>query len=365
MRSRDEQKRLAGEAELRKQREARESVKESMKSAEIELCLGKQLATKLLASHNELASRVTKMRRKFAKQYGFVVPDIKLSDSLSIPPKAYQIKMHGTIVAAHELRLGEFLVILGERRRPDLPSDEVREPAFGMKAVWISEAFVNELTREGFTPIDNISVLLTHLSEVIRNNLAQLLSYKDMRILFERLGPEYKRLIDDICPSQISYSGLQAVLKLLLAERVSIRNLHLILEAIAEIVPHARRAEQVTEHVRMRMAQQICGDLLDGGVLKILRLGNRWDLAFHQSLKRESKGEVIEFDLDPVLIESFGKEASTAIREHMDQRHNFVLVATPEARPYVRMVIERLFATLPVLSHLEIAREVKSLGTIS
>ena len=364
---RDEQKRLAGEAELRKQKEARESVKESMKSAEIELCLGKQLATKLLASHNELASRVTKMRRKFAKQYGFVVPDIKLSDSLSIPPKAYQIKMHGTIVAAHELRLGEFLVILGERRRPDLPSDEVREPAFGMKAVWISEAFVNELTREGFTPIDNISVLLTHLSEVIRNNLAQLLSYKDMRILFERLGPEYKRLIDDICPSQISYSGLQAVLKLLLAERVSIRNLHLILEAIAEIVPHARRAEQVTEHVRMRMAQQICGDLLDGGVLKILRLGNRWDLAFHQSLKRDSKGEVVEFDLDPVLIESFGTEASTTIREHMDQRHNFVLVATPEARPYVRMVIERLFATLPVLSHLEIARgiEVKSLGTIS
>jgi flagellar biosynthesis protein FlhA len=275
---RDEQKRLAGEAELRKQREARESVKESMKSAEIELCLGKQLATKLLASHNELASRVTKMRRKFAKQYGFVVPDIKLSDSLSIPPKAYQIKMHGTIVAAQELRLGEFLVILGERRKPDLPSDEVREPAFGMKAVWISEAFMNELTREGFTPIDNISVLLTHLSEVIRNNLAQLLSYKDMRILFERLGPEYKRLIDDICPSQISYSGLQAVLKLLLAERVSIRNLHLILEAIAEIVPHARRAEQVTEHVRMRMAQQICGDLLDGGVLKILRsvIGGTW-----------------------------------------------------------------------------------------
>jgi flagellar biosynthesis protein FlhA len=354
----DEQKRLAAEAELRKQREARESVKESMKLVEIELCLGKQLEAKLIASHNELASRVTKMRRKFAKQYGFVVPDIKLSDSLSNSSK---------VVARHELRLGEFLVILGEGRKPDLPGDEVREPAFGMKAVWISEAFVNELTREGYTPIDNISVLLTHLSEVIRNNLAQLLSYKDMRILFDRLGPEYKRLIDDICPSQISYSGLQAVLKLLLSERVSIRNLHLILEAIAEIVPHARRPEQVTEHVRMRMAQQICGDLLDGGVLKILRLGNRWDLAFHQSLKRDSKGDVVEFDLDPALIESFGKEASIAIRERMDQRHNFVLVATPEARPYVRMVIERLFATLPTLSHLEIARgvEVKSLGAIS
>lgn len=366
-REQEEQRKLAAQADLNRQREAHESVKESMRSAEIELCLGKQLASKLLASQNELASRVTKMRRKFAKQYGFVVPEIKLSDSLSIPPKAYQFKIHGTVVAMHELRPSEVLVIMAGERKPHWPGDEVREPAFGMKAMWISEAFVNELTREGFTPIDNISVLLTHLSETIRNNLAQLLSYKDMRMLFDRLGPEYKRLIDDICPSQISYSGLQAVLKLLLSERVSIRNLHLILEAIAEIIPHSRRAEQVTEHVRMRMAQQICGDLLDGGVLKILRLGNRWDLAFHQSLKRDSKGDVIEFDLDPTLLENFGKEASVAIRTHLEQHHNFALVASPEARPYVRMVIERLFATLPVLSHLEIARgvDVKVLGSIS
>ena len=111
-------------------------------------------------------------------------------------------------------------------------------------------------------------MLLTHLSEVIRNNLAQLLSYKDMRALLDRLDPEYKRLIDDICPSQISYSGLLAMLKLLLAERVSIRNLHLILEAIAEIAPHVRRSEQIAEHVRMRLAQQICGDLADDGALK-------------------------------------------------------------------------------------------------
>src|SRR6516165_1467820 len=139
-----------------------------------------------------------------------------------------------------------------------------------------------------------------------------------MRNLLDRLGPEYKRLIDDICPSQISYSGLLAVLKLLLAERVSIRNLHLILEAIAEIAPHARRAEQIAEHVRLRIAQQICGDLAQGGALKILRLGNRWDLVFHQALKRDAKGDVVEFDIDPRLVEEFGEEASPAIRKHMD-----------------------------------------------
>src|SRR5208282_1548379 len=114
---------------------------------------------------------------------------------------------------------------------------------------------------------------------------SQLLSYKDMRALLDRLEPEYKRLIDDMCPSQISYSGLQAVLKLLLAERISIRNLSLILEAIAEIAPHVRRPEQIAEHVRVRISQQICGDIQDNGALRVLRLGSRWDLIFHQSLK--------------------------------------------------------------------------------
>jgi flagellar biosynthesis protein FlhA len=102
-------------------------------------------------------------------------------------------------------------------------------------------------------------------------------------------------------------------------------------------------------------------------VLKVLRLGNRWDLAFHQSLKRDTKGDVVEFDIDPRLIEQFGAEASKIIRGLLDQGHQFVLVSAPDARPYVRMVTERLFPTLPVLSHLEIARgvQVKSLGTIS
>jgi type III secretory pathway component EscV len=203
--------------------------------------------------------------------------------------------------------------------------------------------------------------------DIIHNNLAQLLSYKDMRVLLDRLEPEYKRLLDDMCPSQISQSGLLATLKLLLAERVSIRNLSLILEAVAEIAPHVRRPEQIVEQVRIRLAQQICGDLADDGALAVLRLGNRWDLAFYQSLKRDAKGDVIEFDIDPRLMEQFASEASAAIRKRMDERRLFALVTAAETRPYVRMIIERMFPTLAVLSQLEIARgfEVKSLGTIA
>jgi flagellar biosynthesis protein FlhA len=361
-----EQARITHEKE-RAQAESKDSIKEYLKTADIELCVGSQLAIQMLNSHGELAHRVSKIRRRFATQYGFVIPEIKLTDDLSIGPKTYRIKIYSTVVAQHELRIGEVLVLLDGDRKPDVPGDETIEPAFGMKATWIPETFLEEVKREGFKVADNISVLLTHLSEVIRSNLAQLLSYKDTRALFDRLDPEYKRLIEDICPSQISYSGLQAVLKLLLAERISIRNLHLILEAIAEIAPHVRRSEQIAEHVRTRIAQQICGDFADNGVLKVLRLGNRWDLAFHQSLKRDAKGEIAEFDADPRLVEQFAADVSVAVRKAMAQGETIVLVAPPDVRPYVRMITERMFPTLPVLSHVEIARgiEVKSLGAIS
>ncbi len=361
------QKEDARKADERAQVEAKESVKESLKTAEIELSLGGHLSVHLLGSRTELGHRVAKIRKKFAKQYGFVIPEIKLSDNLSINPKGYQIRIHDTRVAHGDLRLGEVLVLVDKDGKPDVPGEEVIEPAFGMKALWVTEAFTDEVKRQGCKPVDNLSVLLTHLSEVIRANLAQLLSYKDMRGLLDRLDPEYKRLVEDLCPSQISYSGLLAILKILLAERVSIRNLHLILEAIAEIAPHVRRSEQVAEHVRTRLAQQICGDLSDNGVLNVVRLGNRWDLAFHQSLKRDAKGDVVEFDADPRLIEQFATEASAAIRKFTEDGTSVVLAVTPEARPYVRMILERVFPTLPILSHVEVARsaEIRALGAVS
>jgi flagellar biosynthesis protein FlhA len=364
--------RLAEEEAMQaSQREAqekeRDSVKSVLKTAEVELLLGKHVSARLLGAHQELAFRVGKMRKKFALQYGFVVPEIKVSDEYSVPQKGYQIRIHGTVVAANELRVGEVMVVKQGGRAPSVGGDEIREPAFGMPAISLPESFAEDLKREGFQPIDNVSVVLTHMSEVIRNNLPQLLSYKDMKVLLDRLDPEYRKLADEICSSHMTYSGLQAVLKLLLAERVSIRNLHLIIEAVAELAPHVRKTEQIVEHVRIRMAQQLCGDLAENGVLRVLRLGSRWDLAFHQALKRDGKGEVIEFDIDPRHLEEFSEQATKIVREELDKGRPFVLVTAPDARPYVRMIIERLFATLPVISHVEIAKglEIKVLGSIS
>lgn len=345
--------------EAAKAEEEKSSVKELLRTPEIELRLGRQISGAMLVSHGELAHRVSKMRRRFAQDFGFVIPDIRLTDDLLIPPRSYAIQIHGTAIATFELRLGELLVIPGGKPRPDLPGDEVREPAFGMEALWYPDVFAAELRGCGHMPVDPMSVMLTHLSEVIRGNLGNLMSYKDLRGLTDRLEPEYKRLLDETCPSLLSFSGFQAILKLLLGERVSIRNLHLILEAIAEIAPHVRKPEAIVEHVRHRLSQQICGDFAVDGVLRVLRLGSRWDVSFMQSLKRDGKGDVFEFDLDPRLIEQFAGELTTAAKPLIDRGDQFVLVTAPEARPYVRMIVDRLFPALPVLSHIEISRGVR------
>ncbi len=357
---------LAQDAQKAHQEES-QSLKASLETVRVEIAMGKQLSKHLLSKKVELADRVAKMRRKFAQEYGFVIPEIQISDDYKVPAKSYWIKLYGTVVASYEMRIGEVLIMPGNKPIPNIPGEQVCEPAFGMRAFATSETFRSELMREGYMAVDNLSVLLTHLSEVLRNNLAQLFSYKDMRILLERLGGEYRKLLEEICPAHLSYSGLQAVLKLLLSERVSIRSLNLILEAVAEIAPHVRRSDLIAEHVRLRLSQQICGDLSEDGVLQVLRMGSYWDLAFHKALKRDAKGEIIEFDMDPVELEKFGTEATAIIRQYMEKAVRFVLITSPEARPYVRMIMERLFSTLPVLSHAEIARgvEVKTLGVIS
>ncbi|MBK9080758.1 MAG: flagellar biosynthesis protein FlhA [Rhizobiales bacterium] len=346
---------------------ARDSVRDDLRSPEIELRFGKQIATEFLAAQDELSHRLAQMRRKFARQHGIVVPPVRIADDLRMDAKTYEIRIHGAAVARFALKPGEAMVVVGDGRRPDYPAEETREPAFGVRALWMSQTFAAGLRRDGFAPIDHMSLVLTHLSEVIRGNLAHLLAYRDLRSLIDRLDADYRRLVDDIVPAHMSMSGLQAVLKLLLAERVSIRNLHLILEAIAEIAPHARRPEQIAEHVRIRMAQQICGDLMDNGVLKVLRLGQRWDLAFHQALKRDAKGDVVEIDLDPRMVEQFSEQAAPVIRARMDEGHVFVILAAAEARPFVRMIVERMFPNLQTLSHLEIARgvEIAPLGAVS
>ncbi len=340
---------------------------EVLRTSLIEIILGKQLWAGILPNRSELIERVTKMRRNFAIQYGFIFPEIRLNDSIDIPSRSYHIHIQGAFISGYELQLRRHLIVYGSGDRPEFVGENAIDPAFGMNSLWISESLVEEARMAGYLPVDSITILLTHISEILRNHLSLLLTYKGMRGLIDRLDPEYRRLIDEIIPIHLSYSTLHSVLKHLLSERVSIRNLELIIEAIAEISPFIRRPEAIADHVRMRLASQICSDLSIDGVLHIIRLGSKWELYFHESIKHDVKGEVIGFDADPSMIEKFSSEASSVIRPHIDRGSVIVILTSPEARSYVRLIIGRLFPAQAVLSHNEINGGVKLnyIGSIS
>ena len=164
-------------AEKEKAEESARSAKESFRAPEIEGKLGRQLSSAMLPQHEALSHRMTRIRRRFAKQYGFVIPEIKLNDDLELGTKSYDISIHGTIAAASELQPGSVLVVVGEGPNPSISGDEVREPAFGARALWLPEVFSEALRQEKFTPIDPASLLLTHLAEVVRGYLSRLLSF--------------------------------------------------------------------------------------------------------------------------------------------------------------------------------------------
>lgn len=360
-----EQKQMQEEREIAEQSD---TVQTALHLPEIEIVLGRRLAAKLLPMRNEVGLRIGKMRKRFASQYGFVIPEIKLSDSLSNSGGSYEIKIFGTSVAMHELSIGDVMVLAGSKPLPpEIPFEESTDPAFRVKAWKVPDLFRAQLQQEGFEVIDPLSELLTHLSEVLKNNLAQLFSYRDIRRLIDQLDGEYTRLIEEICPAHLTYSGLQAVFKALLAERVSIRNVTQILEAIAEVAPYTKRSDQLVEHVRAKLGHQICGDLAEAGVLKLIRIGDEWEECFNAALVRDARGEFTEFKMSSGDLERFGVAVRSAIEENQQTSNSFAFVTAPELRKYVRMVVERLAPTIAVLSNIEISKgiEIKVLGSVA
>jgi flagellar biosynthesis protein FlhA len=334
---------------------------------EIEVRMGRPVAAHLMRPGDGFNQRLAKLRKRLLMQFGVVVPEIHVSASLDLSPDEYVVSIQGADIARGSLRLGHVLVLLDERANIDVPGQEVKEAAFGSRALWCFETYSAELRRLGHEPIEIDSVLLTHLAEVLKANLAQLLSYKGFRALVEAQEPAYRKLIEELVPSHLSLSALHSVTKLLLQERVSIRSFPPILEAVAELAPFTRKIETLVEHVRGRLSQQLCGDLADDGVLHVVRLGAKWESLFHSALKRDGRGDVVEFDIDPQAIEAFGSDLSRQLRGHIEAGMTVSIVCGGIARPYVRMIVERLFPAVSVLSHTEIARgiAIKHVGSVS
>jgi flagellar biosynthesis protein FlhA len=314
---------------------------------------------------NRITDHIKALRRQLAAEMGFVMPSVRILDNMQLSNQGYLLRVKEMEAGRGELRMHQLMVMDPRGTEVDLPGEHVKEPAFGLPATWIEPGLREEAAFRGYTIVDPATVMTTHLTEVIKSNMSELLSYAETKKLLDELPADTKKLVEEIVPSQITTTGIQRVLQALLNERVSIRDLPTILEAIAEAAAHSAQIIQITEHVRARLARQICNAHLNPqGQLPLVTLSPNWETAFAESIV--GQGEDRQLSMAPSRLQDF----ITQVRIRFDQYAGVgelpVLLTSPFVRPYVRSIVERFRPQTVVMSQSEIhpLAKLKTLGQL-
>jgi flagellar biosynthesis protein FlhA len=300
-----------------------------------------------------LTDQIRALRRTLASEYGFVMPPVRILDNMRLPTQGYAIRIKEMDSGQGELRLGHLMAMDPRGGQVDLPGEHVREPAFGLPATWIDESLREEATFRNYTIVDPATVLTTHLTEILKENMADLLSYAEVQKLIKDLPAEQKKLVEDLIPGVVSATTLQRLLQALLKERVSIRDLPTILEGVAEAAPHSSSITGLVESVRTRLARQLCWQNRgDDGALPIITLSPDWEAAFAESLI--GGGEEKQLALAPSRLQEFIRGVREAFDRAALAGEAAVLLTGPAIRPYVRSIVERFRGQTVVMSQNEI-----------
>ena len=312
-----------------------------------------------------LDARIANMRRHMATRYGLILPEIRLTDDSALEPGTYAIRIHGVDQARAGLRADHFLA-LDPDGHPDLPPGEtVREPVYQAPARWIPAAARDNAVLGGATVVSPGEVLATHLLEIIRRNLGRLLTMKAMRRLLDEMvnladagrAEANRKLLEEMMPDRIAPDLLHGVLRLLLAEQVSIRNLPLIIEAAAEGRQGGASAEAICEHVRQRLGFQIVGELTRAdGTLPLIQLAPEWEERFlsHQVEAERGRPDVaLPPELFNALTGGIAEEVNTALERGISP----AVITSTQRRRFLRMALAAKQVRAPVLSFEEIGVE--------
>lgn len=317
-----------------------------------------ELGYSLLSLINDLEGRrltdqIRALRRSLAQEYGFVIPQVRILDNMRLPTQGYAIRIKEMESGSGEVRLGHLMAMDPSGRQVELPGEHMREPAFGLPATWIDENLREEATFRGYTLVDPSTVLTTHLTEILKENMADLLSYGEVQKLLKDVGAEEKKLVEELIPSVVTVTTLQRVLQALLREKVSIRDLPAILEALAEAAPHSSSVTTLVEHVRARLARQLCWQHQGpDGALPIVTLSPEWEAAFAESLV--GAGEDKQLAMAPSRLQDFIRAVRDTFERIAMTGENPVLLTSPLIRPYVRSIIERFRGQTVVMSQNEV-----------
>ncbi len=301
----------------------------------------------------KLTDQIRALRKTLASEYGFVMPPVRILDNMRLANQGYAIRIKEMEAGAGEVRLGNLMAMDPRGGQVELPGEHVREPAFGLPATWIADDLREEATFRGYTVVDPATVLTTHLTEILKENMADLLSYAEVQKLLKELPEAQRKLVDDLIPGTATATTVQRVLQSLLRERVSIRDLPQILEGIGEAAPHTASVTQLVEQVRARLARQLCwANRGDDGALPIITLSADWEQAFAEALI--GPGDDKQLALPPSRLQDFIRGVRDAFERAALAGEAPVLLTSPGVRPYVRSIIERFRGQTVVMSQNEI-----------
>ena len=314
---------------------------------------------------DRLTEQIKALRRSLAVEMGFVMPAVRILDNVQLEANTYIIKIKEVDAGTGKIWPNQFMVMDPAGNQVGIPGIHTIEPTFGLPATWVDASLKEEASLKGYTVVDAATVLSTHLTELLKTNMSDLLSYGEVQKLLKDLPKEQGELVKDITPALVTVSGIQRVLQLLLAERISIRDLSTILEGIADALAFSRNPATMVEHVRARLARQICAqNTSHNGYLPLIALSAKWEQAFAESLV--GAGEERQLAMQPSKLSEF----MTVVRDRFEQAAREgeapVLVTSAAIRPFVRSLVERFRSQTTVLSQAEIhpRARLKTVGSV-
>ncbi|MBR0851512.1 flagellar biosynthesis protein FlhA [Bradyrhizobium diazoefficiens] len=314
---------------------------------------------------DRLTEQIKALRRSLAIEMGFVMPAVRILDNVQLEANTYIIKIKEVDAGTGKIWPSQFMVMDPGGSQVQVPGIHTTEPTFGLPATWVDASLKEEASLKGYTVVDAATVLSTHLTELLKANMSDLLSYGEVQKLLKELPKEQSELVKDIVPAQVTVSGIQRVLQLLLAERISIRDLSTILEGIADALAFSRNPATMVEHVRARLARQICAQNTSyNGYLPLIALSARWEQAFAESII--GQGEERSLAMQPSKLSEFMTSVREAFERAAREGEAPVLVTSAAIRPFVRSLVERFRAQTTVLSQAEIhpRARLKTVGSI-
>lgn len=342
------------------------TISQSLRLDLVRIELGFGLLSLASGDQPRLTEQIKGLRRGVATEMGFVMPAVRIQDNLQLGADDYVIRIKEIEAGRGTLRPTMLMVMDPTGKQPDLAGEPAIEPTFGLPAVWVAPELRDEAVFANCTVVDAASVLTTHLTELVKQNMAELLSYTETQKLLEDLPQEQQKLIGDLVPGLIAVGGIQRVLQALLIERVSIRDLPTILEGIQEAcVTGQRGTAAIVAIVRVRLARQISDACRSSrGYIPIIPLSAEWEIEFINTITGPPEDR--QFTMMPSKLTEFMQAFRGAIDNAVASGDAPVLLTSAQIRQQVRLVTERIRPEIPVLAQLEVAprARIRTVGSV-